>query len=222
MILAGPRHAQGRCPILGEARAIAKLQHRHIVQIYSIGEAEGLPFFELEYRPAAASTSDSTARPGCRSVRRAWSRSWRSGMAEAHCLGIVHRDLKPAKFSWPPTARPRSPTSAWPGPSARIGPHPERLDPGLTKLHGARAGRGLHQASRTSRRHLRARGGPLRAATGRPPFRGATVLETLEQVKGSDPVPPSRLVLSCRGTSRPSVCGASKRIRPSAMRTLRR
>ena len=30
--------------------------------------------------------------------------------------------------------------------------------------------------------------------TGRPPFRGATVLETLEQVKTTEPVPPSRLV----------------------------
>ena len=30
--------------------------------------------------------------------------------------------------------------------------------------------------------------------TGRPPFRGATVLETLEQVKSTEPVPPSRLV----------------------------
>jgi WD40 repeat protein/Tfp pilus assembly protein PilF len=30
--------------------------------------------------------------------------------------------------------------------------------------------------------------------TGRPPFRAATVLETLDQVKGSEPVPPSRLV----------------------------
>ena len=30
--------------------------------------------------------------------------------------------------------------------------------------------------------------------TGRPPFRGATVLETLEQVKDAEPVPPSRLV----------------------------
>src|SRR5215467_8003180 len=29
---------------------------------------------------------------------------------------------------------------------------------------------------------------------GRPPFRGATVLETLEQVKATEPVPPSRLV----------------------------
>ena len=31
--------------------------------------------------------------------------------------------------------------------------------------------------------------------TGRPPFKGATVLETLEQVKSAEPVPPSRLVL---------------------------
>ena len=30
--------------------------------------------------------------------------------------------------------------------------------------------------------------------TGRPPFRAATVLETLQQVKTAEPVPPSRLV----------------------------
>jgi serine/threonine-protein kinase len=30
--------------------------------------------------------------------------------------------------------------------------------------------------------------------TGRPPFKGTTLVETIEQVKGSEPVPPSRLV----------------------------
>ena len=40
--------------------------------------------------------------------------------------------------------------------------------------------------------------------TGRPPFRGATVLETLEQVKAAEPVPPSRLVPGCRATWRRS------------------
>ena len=30
--------------------------------------------------------------------------------------------------------------------------------------------------------------------TGRPPFRGATLIETLQQVKTAEPVPPSRLV----------------------------
>ncbi|MEJ7638190.1 MAG: protein kinase, partial [Singulisphaera sp.] len=68
--------------------------------------------------------------------------------------------------------------------------------------------------------------------TGRPPFRGATVLETLEQVKTAEPVPPSRLVLKlprdieticlkCLQRSRPSgteaprswpkTCGVSRR-----------
>src|SRR6202012_1948190 len=32
--------------------------------------------------------------------------------------------------------------------------------------------------------------------TGRPPFRGATLLETLEQVRSQEPVPPGRLIPS--------------------------
>ena len=41
--------------------------------------------------------------------------------------------------------------------------------------------------------------------TGRPPFQGATVLETLEQVRTTEPVPPSRLAARrCRATWRRS------------------
>jgi hypothetical protein len=50
MILAGAHaHPELSARFLAEAQAIARLQHPHIVQIYHIGDADGLPFLELEY-----------------------------------------------------------------------------------------------------------------------------------------------------------------------------
>ena len=50
MILAGA-HADSDAIVrfLAEAEAIARMQHPNVVQIRHIGEADGLPFFELEY-----------------------------------------------------------------------------------------------------------------------------------------------------------------------------
>ena len=55
MILGGAHagaHATAR--FLAEADAVARLQHPNIVQIHHIGEADGLPFFELEYLPGGS------------------------------------------------------------------------------------------------------------------------------------------------------------------------
>ena len=50
MILAGA-HAGALAAVrfLAEAEAIARLKHPNIIQIHHIGEADGLPYFELEY-----------------------------------------------------------------------------------------------------------------------------------------------------------------------------
>ena len=55
MILAGA-HASPQLAsrFLAEAQAIARLHHPHIVQIYSIGDANGLPYVELEYVPGGS------------------------------------------------------------------------------------------------------------------------------------------------------------------------
>ena len=53
--------------------------------------------------------------------------------------------------------------------------------------------------------------------TGRPPFRGTTVLETLEQVKTTEPVPPSRLVPGVPRDLETIALNACKKSRRSAI-----
>src|SRR5262249_47908773 len=50
MILAGSYASAGELArFRREAEAVARLQHPHIVQIHEVGEADGRPFFSLEY-----------------------------------------------------------------------------------------------------------------------------------------------------------------------------
>src|SRR5207245_2532585 len=69
MILAG-RHAASKDleRFRQEAEAVARLRHPNIIQIYDIGEAEGRPFFALEFVAAL--------RLPCASGRQVASSSW--------------------------------------------------------------------------------------------------------------------------------------------------
>ncbi len=196
MILAGP-HAtpEAVARFLGEAEAVAKLQHRHIVQIFSIGEVEGLPFFEMEYLPGGGLDKrlDGTPWVPKRSARLI--EILARAMAEAHQLGIVHRDLKPANILVAADGTPKITdfglAKAIDGESDLTRSNAIMGSPSY--MVPEQAGGHSKQAGPSSDTY--ALGAILyELMTGRPPFRGTTLLETLEQVRTSDPVPPSRLV----------------------------
>jgi WD40 repeat protein len=196
MILAGA-HADAAAAVrfLAEAEAVARLQHSNVVQIHHVGEADGLPFFELEYVECGSLDRrlDGTPWPPRRAAELI--EALARGIAEAHRLGIIHRDLKPGNILLAADGTPKV------------------TDFGLAKSLASESGlthTGLIMGSPGYMAPEQAEGkakqvGPLadvyalgailyELLTGRPPFRGTTLLETLEQVRTTEPVPPSRLV----------------------------
>ena len=79
-----------------EAEAVAKATHANIVQVYAIGEANGLHFMALEY-VEGRNLREYLEKKGPPEILRALSimRQVASALQRASELGIVHRDIKP-------------------------------------------------------------------------------------------------------------------------------
>jgi hypothetical protein len=97
MILAGAHASPAeRARFRSEAEAIARVQHPDIVQIYEVGEHDGLPFLSLEFCPGGtleqALAGTPLAAPEAAAVLERLARA----VAAAHAAGVIHRDLKPA------------------------------------------------------------------------------------------------------------------------------
>ena len=78
-----------------EARAVAALNHPNIVTIYSVEEADGVPFLTLEL--VEGRTLDALIPPGGLPLDRilAYAIPLADAVGAAHQRGITHRDLKP-------------------------------------------------------------------------------------------------------------------------------
>ena len=72
MILAGGHAGAGAsCARFRiEAEAVARLQHPNIVQIYEVGEHDGLPFFSLEFVDGGSLAEQARTARRCRRARR--------------------------------------------------------------------------------------------------------------------------------------------------------
>jgi tetratricopeptide (TPR) repeat protein len=176
-----------------EASAAARLQHPGIVQVYQHGTWNDRPFIVQELVPGG-SLDRQLARavldgPGAARLVAALAKA----VQFAHDHGVVHRDLKPSNVL---LAADGAPKVADFGLAKR-----DEDDSALTRT-GAVVGTPSYMAPEQA--EAKGKVGPAadvyalgailyECLAGRPPFRAATVLETLDQVRSAEPVPPSRL-----------------------------
>jgi WD40 repeat protein len=176
-----------------EARAVAGLDHPHIVPVYDFGTCEGRPFFSMKLieggsldRHLARFAADPKA------AARLLATAARA-VHHAHQRGLLHRDLKPANILLDAQGEPlvtdfglarrveggsgQTQQGAIVGTPAYMAPEQAAAEPVLTTavdVHGL--GAILYEL-----------------LTGRPPFRAETVLDTLIAVRTREPARPRAL-----------------------------
>ena len=100
-VMAAPLAACGaaRRRFLREARAAAAVVHEHVVAVYAVDEAAGLPYLVMEYVPGR-SLQDRLDRHGPLALQEVLRIGMQTaaGLAAAHAQGLVHRDVKPANI----------------------------------------------------------------------------------------------------------------------------
>jgi serine/threonine-protein kinase len=174
-----------------EALAAARLQHPHIVPVHEVGEADGRTFFSMQYvegetlakrlarGPLAGPDAAGIVAPMARAID------------HAHRQGILHRDIKPSNVLIDNQGQPHI------------------TDFGLAKQVEAaetltQSGAIIGTPAYMPPEQAAGSRGPLGPAsdvyslgavlyeclTGRPPFQGATALDTLLMVLEQEPVPP--------------------------------
>jgi serine/threonine protein kinase len=166
-----------------EAKATAQLHHPNIVQIFDIGEEDELPYFSLEFVDGGSLAQKLRGQPQPPRQAVLLVETLARAIAIAHERGIIHRDLKPANVLLTKDGQ------------AKI------TDFGLAKLlgeknrytvHGAILGTPSYMAPEQARGQTKlicpatdvfSLGAILyEMLTGRPPFQGATVFDTMRQL----------------------------------------
>jgi serine/threonine-protein kinase len=177
-----------------EARALARVRHPHIVQVYEVGVADGLAYFSMEFIPGGTlarrlRAEPFTARESARIV---------AGVAAAveavHREQVLHRDIKPGNIL------------------LDVDGLPKITDFGLAKLADrddglTMSGNILGTPSYMAPEQAAGRVKEIDARTdvyglgatlyellcGQPPFKGESHAVTLQLVQSAEVVPPSRI-----------------------------
>jgi WD40 repeat protein/tetratricopeptide (TPR) repeat protein/tRNA A-37 threonylcarbamoyl transferase component Bud32 len=177
-----------------EAEAVALLDHPHIVPILEVGNHDGQRYFSMKLiggssldKTLAAYTADPNS--AARLLQKA-----ALAVHHAHQRGILHRDLKPANILLDEQGEPYVTDF---GLAKRVQGDSELTYSG--SIMGTPAYMAPEQASGrrgavTTSSDVYGLGAILYALlTGRAPFGGDSIDETLEQVRSDSPAPPSKI-----------------------------
>jgi serine/threonine-protein kinase len=174
-----------------EAEAIARFSHANIVQVYEVGEHNRLPYMALEYCPGGSLATSLAGQPLPADDAAELVATLARAVAAAHKKDIIHRDLKPANVLLAEDDTPKITDFGL----AR------RLDEVGHTQSGAIVGTVSYMAPEQAGGGKAGKPADIyglgavlyELLTGRPPFKAATVLETLHQVLQNAPAPPSQL-----------------------------
>ncbi len=186
---------------LGEARALSRVPHDHVVAIHRVDETEEWLWLVIEY-VSGGTLKDRLTEPLPPRDSARLTETIARAVGYFHTHGVFHLDLKPSNILLD-----GEPGAPWEIVSPKVSDFGiARLEgePGTT-VTGANGPKGT--PSYMAPEQVAALPGTIGPAadihalgalsyhllTGRPPFQGASSTETLDQVRNQDPVPPRRL-----------------------------
>ncbi len=209
MVLANRGRPEDLLRFLIEGESLARLHHPHIVQVYEVGEAGGLPFFSMEYVEGGTLAQRFSGLPLTPVESAGLVETVARAVHAAHQSGIVHRDLKPANILLASKADSGTGTNpSWGGGPLPL--TPKVTDFGLAKHVGTDSGlthtgqilgtpsymapeQATGDANVGVQADVYALGAILyEALSGSPPYKGDSAWETMMKVVHDPLVPPSR------------------------------
>lgn len=176
-----------------EAESVARLQHPNIVQVYDIGENDGLPFFSLEFVDGPSLDKVLLRKPQPEAKAAEIIETLARAMHYAHQQGVIHRDLKPANVLLMKSGEPKISDF---GLAKQLESDSSQTRTGTImgtpSYMAPEQGRGDKQVGGLA--DVYAMGSMLyEMICGRPPFLAASAFETLKLLLNEEPIPPSRL-----------------------------
>jgi eukaryotic-like serine/threonine-protein kinase len=189
-------HAQSEeaSRFLIEAQAAARLQHPNIVQIHEVGQAGETPYFTLEFVEGGTLARRMAKQMLSAKESAEMMLTLSQAMAYAHQRGVIHRDLKPANILVTKEGAPKI---------ADFGLARRTDDISHLTIDGTILGTPNYMSPEQAS-GKQAEIGPLsdvytlgailyEMLIGRPPFKGASAWEVIQQVRTAEPTPPSTL-----------------------------